>query len=198
MVESDSCRFETDTGTIQYDIRCDFSIESRSTNFNSFDHGSQQQLELHQHHVPRTVFFRTYQAFRVAAGTYQLSSLDSNTEATNMKSCWLALSLPLLGQKSIAFSLLTAQSTPTHRFASHPRKTFPSTSSLASSLNKDNAKEWQADLDELLSPLTPPGRRQILFQELLNASQEIRASVQKALQERDVSYAVVWIFPCYG
>lgn len=64
---------------------------------------------------------------------------------------------------------------------------------LASSLDENKAistKAWQADLEELLSPTTPPGRRQILLQQLLNANQEIRASVQKALQERDVSHPI--------
>jgi hypothetical protein len=57
--------------------------------------------------------------------------------------------------------------------------------SLASTVNQ--SETWQADLEELLNPLTPPGRRQILFSELLNANEKIRASVQKALKERDVS-----------
>jgi hypothetical protein len=76
------------------------------------------------------------------------------------------------------------------------RLTKGSSSSLASSsvdqqtqrntANSSNVKRWQADLDEMLSPTTPPGRRQIVLQDLLNANQEIQQSVEKALQERTV------------
>ncbi|GKY90820.1 hypothetical protein MPSEU_000054800 [Mayamaea pseudoterrestris] len=72
--------------------------------------------------------------------------------------------------------------TPAHSLSTI-NKHEDSTTSLSSSLKQPT---WQADLDELVSPLTPPGRRQILLQELLNANQEIRASVQKALQDRNI------------
>jgi hypothetical protein len=45
---------------------------------------------------------------------------------------------------------------------------------------------WQDDLDELILPKTSPGRRQLLLQQLLNANGDIRASVEKALKDRNV------------
>lgn len=45
---------------------------------------------------------------------------------------------------------------------------------------------WQESLDSLLDPTTPAAKRQILLSDLLNASDDIRESVQDALANRKV------------
>ena len=47
---------------------------------------------------------------------------------------------------------------------------------------------WQESLDSLLDPTTPAAKRQILLSDLLNASDDIRESVQDALANRKVRY----------
>ena len=49
---------------------------------------------------------------------------------------------------------------------------------------------WQESLDSLLDPTTPAAKRQILLSDLLNASDDIRESVQDALANRKVRYRV--------
>jgi hypothetical protein len=89
-----------------------------------------------------------------------------------------------------AFGFILQQ--PAHRLESSTKYLlekplqFHAVSRLQSSLKSTDQQTWQADLEELLSPLSLPGRKQILLQELLNANQDIRASVQQALQERNV------------
>jgi len=51
---------------------------------------------------------------------------------------------------------------------------------------KVKEKSWQDDLDELLDPTTGPSRRQVLLRELLSEGADIRASVEKALRDRNV------------
>ena len=48
---------------------------------------------------------------------------------------------------------------------------------------------WQESLDSLLDPTTPAAKRQILLSDLLNASDDIRESVQDALANRKVRYS---------
>lgn len=48
---------------------------------------------------------------------------------------------------------------------------------------------WQESLDSLLDPTTPAAKRQILLSDLLNASDDIRESVQDALANRKVRHS---------
>ena len=50
----------------------------------------------------------------------------------------------------------------------------------------DAVPTWQESLDSLLDPATPAAKRQILLSDLLNASDDIRESVQDALAKRKV------------
>jgi len=61
--------------------------------------------------------------------------------------------------------------------------------SVSSSNKKKTEKSWQADLEELLDPATNLERRQALLQQLLfQSGPEIRASVQQALKDGNVSF----------
>ena len=55
----------------------------------------------------------------------------------------------------------------------------------------DNLPTWQESLDSLLDPTTPAAKRQILLSDLLNASDEIRESVQDALANGKVRLTFV-------
>lgn len=48
-------------------------------------------------------------------------------------------------------------------------------------------KSWQEDLDELLNPMTPVARKQILLSDLAGANSDIQASIQSALRDGKVS-----------
>jgi hypothetical protein len=54
-----------------------------------------------------------------------------------------------------------------------------------------NLPTWQESLDSLLDPTTPAAKRQILLSDLLNASDEIRESVQDALANGKVRLGFV-------
>lgn len=54
--------------------------------------------------------------------------------------------------------------------------------------NASDLPTWQESLDSLLDPTTPAAKRQILLSDLLNASDDIRESVQDALANRRVRY----------
>jgi len=43
---------------------------------------------------------------------------------------------------------------------------------------------WQESLDALLNPLTPPGKKQIFFSDLVSANEEIRQSLETAVRQR--------------
>lgn len=58
---------------------------------------------------------------------------------------------------------------------------------------EEEPKSWQAVMEEFLSPSTSAAKRQVLLQELLNANQEIRASLEMALKDRKVSRIRAWI-----
>jgi hypothetical protein len=51
---------------------------------------------------------------------------------------------------------------------------------------EDGVPTWQESIDSLLDPATPAAKRQILLSDLLNASDDIRESVQDALAKRKV------------
>ena len=55
---------------------------------------------------------------------------------------------------------------------------------------------WQESLDSLLDPTTPAAKRQILLSDLLNASDDIRESVQDALANRKVRYRLNEVLIC--
>jgi hypothetical protein len=103
-------------------------------------------------------------------------------------------------QLSLALVLSLAVVDPTLAFyASLPARPFgssrhkqrlfsfqqPELTEFASTL-ESQSPTWQAQLEELLDPFTRPGRRQILLNELMNANQEIQASVKKAVSDRTV------------
>ena len=59
-----------------------------------------------------------------------------------------------------------------------------------------NLPTWQESLDSLLDPTTPAAKRQILLSDLLNASDEIRESVQDAVANGKVRLAFVCEMCC--
>ena len=61
----------------------------------------------------------------------------------------------------------------------------------ASSQNAEPKKKlnWQADLERLLNPTTSISQRQVLISELIEKNGEIRASVEKAMLDRNVRFA---------
>jgi len=66
-------------------------------------------------------------------------------------------------------------------------KKNPSTERQSPSSFGRTKQSWQADLERLLDPKTPVAQRQILFSNLMNANEDIQASVQAALRDRKVS-----------
>ena len=99
------------------------------------------------------------------------------------------------------------QSTPTANGDTASSSTDDAFSAFAESLDEDTLFDdedgdafgsgdaedlptWQESLDSLLDPTTPAAKRQILLSDLLNASDDIRESVQDALANRKVRYRV--------
>jgi hypothetical protein len=75
-----------------------------------------------------------------------------------------------------------------------PRVKQAKSSKKAESVNSSSRKSinitkktWQAVLDELLDLTTPASQRQVLLSDLMNANEDIRADVEKALKSRNVS-----------
>lgn len=66
----------------------------------------------------------------------------------------------------------------------------PSDSFESTVMNVAKNKSWQEDLDELLNPLTPVARKQVLLSDLAGANADIQASIQTALRDGKVSH---WI-----
>ena len=100
------------------------------------------------------------------------------------------------------------QSTPTANGDTASSSTDDAFSAFAESLDEDTLFDdevgdafgsgdaedlptWQESLDSLLDPTTPAAKRQILLSDLLNASDDIRESVQDALPNRKVRYRVL-------
>ena len=81
---------------------------------------------------------------------------------------------------------LEEEASATKGWSSNSKKN-PSTARQSPSSFDSTKKSWQADLERLLDPKTPVAQRQILFSNLMNANEDIQASVQAALRDRKVS-----------
>ena len=107
----------------------------------------------------------------------------------------------------------TLQSTPTVNGETASSSAEDAFSAFAESLDEDtlfddedgdafgsgdaaNLPTWQESLDSLLDPTTPAAKRQILLSDLLNASDEIRESVQDAVANGKVRLAFVCEMRC--
>jgi hypothetical protein len=106
---------------------------------------------------------------------------------------FLVTGSPTLRPSLVLSSTSTSSKSTTDEFASfaasleEPERSTSTTSTGASSkATGEKNQSWQEDLEELLDPLTPLARRQILLSDLMSANADIQASVQTALRDRRV------------
>lgn len=117
------------------------------------------------------------------------SNFAASLEEDSSSSSRSTLSNSINGDKTAAFAFASATKKTTSTSTTTTTTTARSTSTTTTTTNNSNpkTKSWQDDLEELLFRLdTTPARRQILLQQLINANQDIRKSVETALQQRNI------------
>lgn len=77
-------------------------------------------------------------------------------------------------------------------FINHAKNAFKTvsvttkTSTFSSTETEKTTITWQENLDSFLDPFTSPDKKQVLLSDLINANEEIRDSLQSAIQERNI------------
>jgi len=90
--------------------------------------------------------------------------------------------------KALSLLILTPILNPTNSFLNNAKITTTTITTttntkLFSSLEK---KTWQQNLDNFLDPFVSPDKKQILLSDLISQNEEIRSSLQSALEERTI------------
>ena len=87
--------------------------------------------------------------------------------------------------KALSLLILSPIINPSYSFLNNPK--IKTSTKLLSSIEKNT---WQQNLDNFLDPFVSPDKKQVLLSDLISQNEEIRTSLQSAIQERTVSIII--------
>lgn len=83
--------------------------------------------------------------------------------------------------KALSLLILSPIINPSYSFLNNPK--IKTSTKLLSSIEKNT---WQQNLDNFLDPFVSPDKKQVLLSDLISQNEEIRTSLQSAIQERTI------------